>query len=191
MSTQSTRRLVYVAILGALSFILMFWQFPLIPGVDFLQFEFSILPVLVALTLFDYKSALAVLFLRTVLKLIFANGGVGSLIGLPMNVIALGLFVASMALLWKKEPTTKNFVIAALVGTLVLTLAMIILNAIYAVPLYASFAGFDIKATLGLGHYLVGAVLPFNLIQGSIISLAFYLVNLAIGPLLSRMKVVN
>ncbi len=75
-STTNTRQLVYIASLSAVSFLLMYVQFPLIPSANFLQFEFSILPALVALLIFDLKSAFAVLTLRTLLKLILNNGGV-------------------------------------------------------------------------------------------------------------------
>ncbi|WP_019795497.1 ECF transporter S component, partial [Streptococcus sobrinus] len=108
-STTNTRQLVYIASLSAVSFLLMYVQFPLIPSANFLQFEFSILPALVALLIFDLKSAFAVLTLRTLLKLILNNGGVGTLIGLPMNYIALSLFILALGLGWKKKQTLKSY----------------------------------------------------------------------------------
>ena len=144
-----TRKLSYIAILSALSFLLMYVQFPLIPAASFLQFDFSIMPILIGLVVLDLRSAMCILVLRTVLKLLLNNGGISSLIGLPMNVVALGVFVLALALLWNKKRTTKNYIIASVVGTLGLTVAMFCLNYIYAVPFYAMFANFDIQAVLG------------------------------------------
>ena len=45
---------------------------------------------------------------------------------------------------------------------------MLVLNYVYAVPLYAKFANFDIGKILGLSNYLMTMVLPFNLIEGVI-----------------------
>lgn len=186
-SIKSTRRLAYIAILSAVSFLLMYVSFPLIPEANFLLLDFSILPVLVALAIFDIKSAFAVLTLRTILKLILHNGGVGTLIGMPMNYIALGFFVLALGLTWKKKQTIKSYILGSLIGTLALTASMLILNYVYAVPLYAKFAGFDIKAILGLANYLFAMVLPFNLLEGLIFALGFYLLYLAIKPLIAKL----
>ena len=52
----NTRKLAHIAILSTLSFLLMYLQFPLIPSASFLQFDFSILPVLVGLMMIDLQS---------------------------------------------------------------------------------------------------------------------------------------
>lgn len=181
-----TRRLTFIAILGALSFVLMFFSFPIIPGADFLKIELSILPILLGLVLFDLKSAYAILLLRTILKLLLNNKGVNDYIGLPMNIVALGTFVLVFALLWKNKESKKNFVLTSIVATLALTGVMVLLNYVYAIPLYATFANFDIGAFIGIKKYLVGMVLPFNLIQGLIFSLVFGVAYPALKSLLER-----
>ncbi|AND80084.1 ECF transporter S component [Streptococcus pantholopis] len=182
-----TRQMAYIAILSALSFLLMYIQFPLIPSAGFLQVDFSILPVLLGLVIFDLSSAYAILIIRTLLKLLLNNGGVSTLIGLPMNFVALGLFVLALALLWNKKRTVKNYIVGSVVGTLGLTGAMFILNYIYAVPLYARFAHFDIDALLGLGNYLFAMVIPFNLLEGLIFAVTFLLLYTCLEPVLKKL----
>lgn len=184
--TRHTRQLVYIAILSALSFLLMYLQFPLIPGADFLKIDFSILPILVGMLLFNFKTAGIILVLRSLLTLLLNNSGPSTLIGIPMNIVALGVFALSLYLLWQKTPTIKNYVIGATVGTLLLTLAMVALNYFYAVPMYAAFANFDIDQYIGLSTYLLSMVIPFNLLQGVIFAVIFYLVYLAMKPILKR-----
>lgn len=182
----NTRKLVHIAILSTLSFLLMYLQFPLIPSASFLQFDFSILPVLVGLVMIDLQSALGILILRTLLKLMLNNGGVTTLIGMPMNVVALGVFLLAMAFIWNRKPSLKTFVLASVVGTIGLTVAMLVLNYIYAVPLYAQFANFDISAILGLGNYLFAMVVPFNLIEGVIFSISFFILWTCLKPILTK-----
>ena len=182
----NTRKLAHIAILSTLSFLLMYLQFPLIPSASFLQFDFSILPVLVGLVMIDLQSALGILILRTLLKLMLNNGGVTTLIGMPMNVVTLGVFLLAMAFIWNRKPSWKTFVLASVVGTIGLTVAMLVLNYIYAVPLYAQFANFDISAILGLGNYLFAMVVPFNLIEGLIFSISFFILWTCLKPILTK-----
>ena len=180
----NTRRLSTIAILSALSFVLMYFDFPLLPAAPFLRIEFSILPVLVGLVVLDLPATLGVLFLRSLLKILLNNQGVSTYIGLPMNIVALGVFVLAFGLIWKKDRTTMRFVLASLAGTIGLTLAMLVLNYVYAVPLYAKFANFDIENILGLSNYLLAMVLPFNLIEGIIFALSFGLLFVLLKPTL-------
>ncbi|TWS94067.1 MULTISPECIES: ECF transporter S component [unclassified Streptococcus] len=183
-----TRQMVLIAILSALSFSLMLFGFPIIPGADFLKVELSILPILLGLYLFDLKTAYLILGLRTVLKFVLNNRGVNDWIGLPMNVLALAIFVACFALIWKKKETVSRYVMASLVGTVVLTLSMLLLNWVYGIPLYAKLANFDISQFIGTSLYLFGMVLPFNLVQGLIFSLSFALIYRLLKPILSTYR---
>lgn len=182
----NTRRLSTIAILSAISFVLMYFDFPLLPAASFLKIEFSILPVLVGLVVMDLPAALGVLLLRSLLKLLLNSQGVNTYIGLPMNIVALGVFVIVFALIWKKERTTLRFLLGSLAGTIGLTVAMLVLNYVYAVPLYAKFANFDIGKILGLFNYLMTMVLPFNLIEGVIFSVSFWLLYVLLKPTLKH-----
>ncbi|MDY3024411.1 ECF transporter S component [Streptococcus hyovaginalis] len=169
----NTRKLAYIAILSAISFLLLFLNFPILPVASFLKIDFSVIPILLALLLFDLKSAYVVLLLRTLLKFILNFEGVNTWVGMPMNVVALGLFVTVFAFVWKKRQTLINYIVASVIATVVLTLAMLVLNLFYAIPLYVKFAGWPPEA-LTMSSYIVPAVLPFNLLQGLLLSLVFY-----------------
>lgn len=175
-----------IAILSAVSFLLMYLKFPLVPSASFLEVDFSIIPILIGLLVLDLKSSFAILLLRTVLKLFLNNSGPSTVIGLPMNVAAMSVFLLALAFIWQKNPTWKRYLVASTVGTLGLTAVMLVLNYIYAIPVYAAFADFDIQATLGLANYLLAMVLPFNLLQGLLLSLVFYGVYQASRPILKK-----
>ncbi len=182
----NTRKMVTIAILSALSFVLMFFSFPIIPAASFLQIDFSVIPMMMALVMFDLKSSFAVLMLRSVLKLFLDNNGPSTYIGLPMNIVALGLFLAAFAIIWNRRKTIATYIYASIVGSIALTLGMLVLNYFFAIPLYAKFANFDIGALIGVKTYLVSMVIPFNMIEGIILAGAFYLIYVACKPVIER-----
>ncbi|MCT0953601.1 ECF transporter S component [Weissella cibaria] len=185
---NKTRRLTVIALLAAISFVLMvFPQFPLIPGATFLKIDFSFVPVLIGALMLDLKSGYAILILRSLLKVLLNNSGVNDYIGLPMNIVAMGvLLTVIMLMVGHRELTVKRFIAGSILGTVGLTLAMVILNYVYAVPLYALFANFDIKATIGLGTYLLWMVIPFNLIEGIILTAVAGLVFVALRRVITN-----
>lgn len=185
---NKTRRLTVIALLAAISFVLMvFPQFPLIPGATFLKIDFSFVPVLIGALMLDLKSGYAILILRSLLKVLLNNSGVNDYIGLPMNIVAMGvLLTVIMLMVGHRELTVKRFIAGSILGTVGLTLEMVILNYVYAVPLYAMFANFDIKATIGLGTYLLWMVIPFNLIEGIILTAVAGLVFVALRRVITN-----
>ncbi|MDF8054170.1 hypothetical protein P4773_16310, partial [Listeria monocytogenes] len=62
---------------------------------------------------------------------------------------------------------------------------------VFAIPLYAIFANFDIRTFIGVGNYLLTMVIPFNIVEGILISIVFYLTYVACLPILERYKKTN
>ena len=181
----NTRKMAYIAILGSISFLLMFFSFSIpFGGVTFLKVEFSIIPILLGLVLTDTQGAVCILILRSLLKLLLNNTGVETYIGLPMNMLMVVTFVLAFAWIWKKQPSRNRFILAGIVGTVTSTLVMLALNLFYAIPLYAAFAGFDIAKSIGIGTYLSASILPFNLVQGLLYTIAFASVLAMLQPIL-------
>ena len=106
----NTRKLTLVAVLSALSFLLMFYQLSI--GIDFLKVDFSTIPILLALVLLDLKSSVVVVLIRSVLKLVLNGRGAETLVGLPVNIIAVLVFVLAFAVIWNKKKNQVRFVIA-------------------------------------------------------------------------------
>lgn len=187
MSHTRTQRLTLIAILSAISFgLMLFPQIPLIPGADFLKLDFSIVPVIIAGYWLDLPAALWTVLLRTILKLILANEGVNTYLGLPVNLVAIVVFTAILFWLLPhfNVKSLSRQVLAIVAATLGLTIAGVLMNWLVAVPLYAQFANFDIAKMIGLGKYFVGMVIPFNIAQGII----WGIVSLAILSLLKPIQ---
>lgn len=190
---SKTRRMVLIAMLAALSTILLLpiLQFPLLPGIDFMKVELSIIPVLVGVFTLGLGEGFIILFIRSVLWYILFNQGPSTWIGVPMNFIALGLFMTMVWLFTKKKFSIKNYIVGVVFATISAVVVMMILNVFYALPLYRLAAGFDVdKIFPGAVHlfdmgslavtfnpnYLMSVVLPFNTIENLIFALVFGLI---------------
>ena len=189
---MSTKRLVLLAMLTALSTVLMLLEQPN-PLVPFLKFDFSDTIVLLTLAVFGLKSGLAVAALRVVLFGLIQGNIDGS--AFPY-VGVFGAFMASLSLiagyLLMKRMTTNPW-LTALGMIISLTVVMTTLNYFLITPLYfgwpnvsledvqAAFAGFVSFDTGGAfdetGGYLLAnlfAYVPFNLIKGALVTGLFY-----------------
>ena len=69
---------------------------------------------------------MAVLLIRSALKLALNNHGIGTLIGLPMNILAVNCFCFCFCTLMEKRKSLSDYVKASLVATLGLTVTMIV-----------------------------------------------------------------
>ncbi|KRN33380.1 ECF transporter S component [Weissella halotolerans] len=171
---KHSQRLSVIALLATMSFVLMLvGQVVLIPTASFLKLDLSFLPIFLGAVLMDLRAGYGILCLRSLLKLLLDGGGPAGYIGLPMNIVAMGLLLT--ALIWalnrKAEWSVSALVKGGTIGTLAMTASMVLLNWIYAIPLYALLANFDIAKTIGLEHYLLWMVVPFNLLEGLILTI--------------------
>ena len=108
------------------------------------------------------------------------------MIGLPINIVAILVYVIFFALFWEKKRDLMSYLLASFLGILSLTASMLALNAFYAIPLYARFANFDIGQIIGVSKYLLTMIVPFNLLEGVIWAVAFWLIYTLLTPVLKR-----
>ncbi|WP_270227590.1 ECF transporter S component [Lactococcus garvieae] len=183
MSNSKTRRLTLIAMLSAISFVLSYpmFQFPLVPSASFLKIDFTILPILIGLFMLGLSSAFAILIIRSLLWLLLNSDGVNTYIGLPMNIIAVTVFVLVLWFFLRHRFSLRNYIMATILGTLALTAVQVVLNYVYAIPLYSMFAHFDIATMFpgGISAY-IGVVVVFNILQGLIFAGSFALLYWAL-----------
>ncbi|MFT8917331.1 MAG: ECF transporter S component [Oenococcus sp.] len=164
------RKLMITVLFSAASFILMvFPQIPIIPQASFLELELSIIPLLLLSYFVGLKYGLFGLILRSLLHLILLNKGVATWIGLTTNIAAVLAFMLVFVCLRK-----QNIWLAAITATAALTIVAVIVNVVFAIPLYARFMNFDINKILGFWQYILLMVVPFNIIQGLVWSAIYY-----------------
>ena len=150
---QHIRTITVVAVMSALSTVLMYLQFglPLVPS--FLKFDFSELPALMTSFAISPFAGAAVSLLKNVLHLFgTTTSGVGEL----SNFLLSASYVFSAGLIYHKIKTRKGALIGAAIGTLVSMLISFPVNYFITYPVY--FVIFAPKAAI-IGAYQ--ALIPF------------------------------
>ncbi len=171
---KQTNYYTRIAILGAIGFLLMMFEFPLLAAAPFLRLNFSDVPALLGGFAMGPVAGFAIVFLQNLLHLFETNsGGVGEL----ANCIVSGSFVVSAALLYRKIHTRRGAILSLLLGSVLMILAAWIANYFLLFPLY----GIPADARLPL---VKSAVLPFNSIKAVIISAATILLYKPLSHLL-------
>lgn len=149
----STRQLVSMAMLGAISIVLVaVIHFPLIPAAAFLEYDPADIPILICA--FAY-GPLAGLLLTVVVCFIqgFTVSAQSGIIGIVMHIFATGCCVLVTGSIYKRNKTRKTAVIALILGALVQTAAMVLMNMIFT-PLFMGALGNGACADDSCNHSL-------------------------------------
>ncbi|CAK1223990.1 Riboflavin transporter FmnP (FmnP) [Fructobacillus tropaeoli] len=188
MTRNTTKKLTLVAVFSAISFALtIFPQIAIIPSASFLKIDFSIVPAFLAFSWLGLGSAVWVLVIRTLLKLILFNEGANTYIGMPVNLVIALTFLLVLAVMVKVEVRWPKWLwqsVSAVIASVAMTVVAYLANIVWAIPLYARFANFDIAKFIGIKVYLWGMVVPFNLLEG----LIWFIVSVMVVAILAPFK---
>lgn len=176
-----------VAIFSALSIILYFVpKFPL-PFLfpSFLDVQFSNLPAFIGGFVLGPVGGTIIVVVRTLIKLPFSGtAGVGELADLVIGVSS----VLVSSLIYKYTKTKKGGIIGLICGTLTWVAVALLANGTFLINFYKEAFGIDmvigmcksvfpnITEANFMKLYLFGAILPFNLMLASIVSLVTFFV---------------
>lgn len=186
--TNVTRFLVRIAIFGAISavlYIVPFLKFSLIIFPSFLEIHFDEIPVFIAGFAYGPVYSIAILFIKTIIKLPFTSTlGVGEL----SDLIFSSAFILPATIIYKKRRTFKGAITGLLIGTMCQLLVSLIGNIYFMVPFYLFMFNLTRDQLLAICQlanpliediewkYGLYGVLPFNTIKDSIIIILTLLV---------------
>ena len=184
---SKVRTLAQIAMLGAVATVLMLFEFP-IPFIapPFYEMDFSEVPVLVGAFAMGPVAGIAIEAIKILLNFVI-NGTITAGVGELANFIFGCAFLLPAALIYKRNKTKKNAIIGMAVGTVVMTVAACIINALVLLPAYGAAFGMPVDAFVQMGTsinkaidslftFAVLAVGPFNLIKGIAVSVIVLLI---------------
>ena len=173
---MNTKNLIRIAVLGAIGFILMQFEFAVLPSASFLKVNLCDIPALFASFAIGPVAGLLVVVVENGLHLFQTfSGGVGEL----ANVLISGPFVLAAGLIYRKLHTKKGAFLSLLLGSVVMLIAALFANRFINLPLYGIPAA-QIMPTL------LGAILPCNAIKAVIITILTMLLYKPLSPLLKK-----
>lgn len=197
MSVSVARRssalfnLTRCAVLGAMAAILFTIE---IPVVAFYKLDLSTLPAILAGFAMGPLQGLAVLAVKDVVHLLItSSSGVGELADFLMGLA----FVLPASMIYMRMKSRKGAIISMIVGTLLMTLAAVLVNYFILIPAYQVLMGLSLEAIIGMGQAVFAFIdniillvlcitAPFNLLKGVVLSIVTVLLYKRISPLLHQ-----
>ena len=157
----STRQLVSMAMLGAISIVLVAAvHFPLIPAAAFLEYDPADIPILICA--FAY-GPVAGLLLTVVVSFIqgMTVSAQSGIVGIIMHILATGFCVLVAGSLYQQKKTKKRAILALICGAFAQTVMMVLMNMIFT-PL---FMGTPLEVVMAM---MIPAIIPFNALKAGI-----------------------
>ena len=186
MTNNKTKRLVGIAMLASLAWIISMLSFPILPGVPFLKVDFSELAILFGMYVYGPLAGIAIAFIRSLLSYAQTGGEMGFPIGDTAAFIASLSFTLPVYLVITKYGVSlKEKILSVSIGTLALTGMLALINWLFIAPAYMTVMGFDVGP---MRTYLLYAVVPFNLLKGPLVGIVFFTVFSKMKPWLDKTK---
>lgn len=175
--SEKTSRMVKMAMLAAISLVLVAVIHIPFPPAPFLVYDPADIPIFIGTFAFGPGAGLLITLVACLFQsLMFGSGGP---IGFTMHLLATGGFVLMAGLLYRRNKTRKNAVIALIAGILTMTVTMVIWNVIFT-PLF-------LKESLDqVLPILLPVIVPFNLLKAGVNSLVTFLTYKSIAKYLHR-----
>ncbi|HLT54659.1 MAG TPA: ECF transporter S component [Bacillota bacterium] len=167
-------KLVVLSLLGTISLVLFFLNFPLPFLPAYLKIDFSEVPALMASLIFSPLAGVIVIGIKNLLYL--AVSGSGDPIGVIANFLAGVMFVLPVSIIYHKFNKGVKSVLSGLItGTIIMAVGMSVLNYFFILPAYGWFMGWDMTESF-IWISVIGGVLPFNAIKGVIVGALFLII---------------
>jgi riboflavin transporter FmnP len=163
-------KLIILSLMGTISLVLFFFNFPLPFLPPYLKIDFSDVPAMMAALIFSPMAGVVVIGIKNILYWLVS--GAGDPIGVLANFVAGLLFVIPVSILYHRFKGVKSIISGLVTGTVVMAFGMSVLNYFIILPAYGWFMGWEMTEQVKWTSVLVG-ILPFNFIKGIIVSLLF------------------
>lgn len=165
---KNLSKFVKISLLGAISVILMYIDFPVIPLFPWLKIDFSDVPALMGAFAFGPLTGILIELIKNLL-IILVKGTSTGFIGEMANFIVGVSLVAPAAWIYHRNKSKKTALIGMMLGFLCIEIVGIIANVYFLLPAY----GMHMEKAELLQYVTVG-LLPFNGIKAVLVSVITY-----------------
>ncbi len=192
--TWNTKIMVKVSVLATIGMILMFFDISVGFAPPFLKLDLADLPALIGAFAMGPMAGVLVQFIKNLLSLLIEGSstvGVGEL----SNFIVGSVLVYSAGFIYYRKKSFKNAIIGLIVGVLSMTFVASLSNYFIVFPIYAKVMPLDkiIEMASSVNTLVVDyktlilyAVVPFNLLKGTVVSIVTLLIYKRVSPILHK-----
>ncbi len=194
-----TEFLVKVAMLGAVSTVLMLIEFPLLfIAPPFYKLDLSEIPVLIGTFAMGPLAGVLIELIKVLLNLVI-NGTITAGVGELANFVVGCAFIIPAGFIYRHKKTKLNALLGLVAGTFAMAIISLPINAYVMIPAYITLAGFEKEMIIGMGSEIFPFIdnifklslccaVPFNLIKGVVISVITFVLYKPIHPLLKKIS---
>ncbi len=168
-TTKKLDKSIKIAVLGAIAFILMFIEIPVIPMFPWLKMDLSEVPVLMGAFAFGPLAGISVEALKLLLHLMIkgtSTGGVGELANLLVGVA----LVVPAAFIYNRKKSKKTAILGMIIGTICMEVVGILANVYLLLPAY----GMRMESAQLMQYVTVGLI-PFNGVKAILVSIITFI----------------
>ena len=203
MKISITRKIITTAMLSAIAFVLMLFEFPLpflIPS--FVKMDFSDLPALLGSFAYGPVCGVIIEFIKNILHIVI-KGTTSVYIGEMFNFLCGSFLCLTAGIVYYIKRTRKGATIACIVGCLVMALISLPLNYFVVYPSYIKLYGLSISQIVELYENILKPIsgfptknalfncllifnLPFTFAKGFIDSVLCFIIYKPLSPILHK-----
>ena len=196
MNKFKTKYITEIGVLSAIAAVLMIFEFPLWFAPSFYKLDVSELAPLIGGFALGPLAGVIIEGLQIVIHLIL-EGTSTFFVGDISNFIVGCSFILPASLVYKYNKTRTGAIYGMLVGTISLALVGSAINAFFLIPAYSKILNLPIDRIVAMGSAInssidsvstlvLYAVVPFNLLKGTIVSSITLLIYKKISVILKK-----
>lgn len=164
-------KLIKISLLSALSLILMYIDFPIIPIFPWLRIDLSDVPALLGAFGFGPLAGIIIELLKNIL-IVLVKGTQTGLIGETANFLFGVALILPISLVYSKSKRKKNLILGMILGAFCMEIVGIIANIYFLIPAYGLHMSRDESV-----RYIALGLLPFNGLKALLVSVVTYLIH--------------
>lgn len=191
----STRQMSVIAILAAISAVLLMINFPIYFFPGFYKIDFSDLPCLICGFALGPLSGSMCVIISRLINIVLEGGSETAYIGELASLFISLSFVISSSLFYKNNHSKKGAMISLVIGVLLTSLVASFVNYFILLPMYEALMNYSIENIIAsLSNnllfikdkltFVLFCTLPFNVVKGLLNSLIIIFIYKRISPLI-------
>lgn len=193
MSSLKTKIFVRIALLGAISSVLMLFRFPLPFAPGFMDIDIAEVPALIGGFAMGPLAGFLIVVIKILVKTI-TQGTSTAMIGELSNLIISSALVVTASYIYSKNKTFKTAILSLVAGVILMTIVAVISNYFVIFPLYGiNISEFAVNTMSKINPFvnsgltfIIFSVVPFNLIKGGLTSIVAMFLYKPLSPILKK-----
>ncbi len=192
----TTRKVVVTGMFSAIAALLMLVELPVFFAPGFYKIDLSELPPLICGFAFGPVAGVMTELIKIILKVVI-KGTSTAMVGELANFVVGCCMVLPASLVYSFGKSKSRARMACILGTLCMSVAGSLMNAFFLIPAFAAMFGMPVDAIIEMGTalnpgitniwtFVLFAVVPLNIIKGTLVSIVTLLVYKKVSPVMKR-----